>query len=166
MYKPLPIIPESSKRLQKQLRAEPDAKKRQRRQALYLLASEQATSRVVLAQRLAVHRHTIRAWLTLYEADGLRALLTIQQAPGEGSTLPPPTLTKLRERLDDPRGFASYGEIQQYLEYEHRVHLSYSAVQALVRSKLQAKPKAPRRSHPKKSLKSSRTSSTSLAHGS
>lgn len=160
MYKPLPTITESPERLQKQLRAEPDAKKRQRLQALYLLASGQATSRVVLAQLLAVHRHTIRAWLTLYEAGGLPALLTIQQAPGKVSTLSPSVLTKLRVRLDDPRGFASYGEIQQYLIREHQCPLSYSAVHALVRYPLQAKPKAPRRSHPKKTPQRSHTSST------
>jgi len=57
--------------LQKQLRTETDAKKRQRLQALYLLASGQAESRPALAKLLVVHRHTIKAWLTRYEEDGL-----------------------------------------------------------------------------------------------
>jgi transposase len=166
MNKPLPVITESPEVLQKHLRAEHDAKRRQRLQALYLLASGQATSRFVLAQLLAVHRHTSRAWLTLYAAGGLRALLTIKQAPGKASTLSPLTLTKLRARLADPRGFAGYGEIQQYLVREHQVQLSYSAVHALVRYKLQAKPKAPRRSHPKKSPQRLRASSTRSARGS
>ncbi|MCE2484763.1 MAG: helix-turn-helix domain-containing protein [Desulfurellaceae bacterium] len=152
MNKALPVITESPQQLQRRVRAEPEARKRQRLQALYLLASGQAASRVALAALLAVHRHTIRAWLTQYEAGGLRALLTIKTAPGKRSTLPPAVLAHLHQRLAQPRGFTSYGEIQRYLAQEHHVHLCYSTVHGLVRYKLGAKPKAPRRAHPKKTL--------------
>jgi transposase len=151
MNKELPPIAESPEQLQRRLKAETDAKKRLRLQALYLLASGQARSRVALATLLAVPRHTIRAWLRLYETGGLAALLTLQQAPGKPSTLTPVVLSQLQERLAQPQGFASYGEIQQYLAHDHQPHLSYSSVPALVRYKLKAKPKSPRRSHPKKS---------------
>jgi transposase len=160
MNKPLPTIHESPEVLQQRLRAERHAKRRQRLQALYLLASGQAQSRRALAELMAVHRHTIRGWLNLYEQGGLPALLTIQSAPGKASAVTPQVRTKLQARLNDPRGGASYGEIQQYLACEHHIDLSYSAVHALVRYKLQAKPKAPRRSHPKKSLKQWRSSTT------
>ena len=152
MNKPLPTITESTTALQKRLHREFDVRKRQRLQALYLVASGQVTSRQALAQLLAVHRHTVRAWLTLYEAGGLKALLTIHKAPGKVSRLTSPMLEKLHARLNEPQGFASYGAIQQYLAREHHLALSYSAVHALVRYKLGAKPKAPRRSHPKKTL--------------
>ena len=153
MNKSLPTITESFAALQRRLRMEPEAEKRQRLLALYLLASGQARSRLAVAQLLAVHRHTVSAWLTLYEGGGLKALLTIHKAPGKVSTLPPSVLEKLRARLTQPQGFASYGQIRQYLTQEHHLSLSYSAVHALVRYKLRAKPKAPRRSHPKKSPK-------------
>lgn len=155
MNKSLPTITESPEALQQRLRAETEAKRRQRLQALYLLASGQATSRLAVAQLLAVHRHTVSAWLTQYEEGGLKALLTIHKAPGKMSTLTPSVLEKLRARLHQPQGFASYGQIQQYLTQEQNLALSYSAVHALVRYKLRAKPKAPRRSHPKKSPKRS-----------
>ena len=80
MNKALPVITESPQDLQQRMRAEPAAPKRRRLQALYLLASGQATSRVALAALLAVHRHTIRAWLTQYEAGGLAALRRIVPA--------------------------------------------------------------------------------------
>jgi transposase len=166
MNKALPTIAESPEVLQKHLRAERHAKRRQRLQALYLLASGQATSRAILAHLLAVHRHTIRAWLTLYEAGGLPALLTIQPAPGRAPALSPAALRQLRARLAAPQGFASYGEIQQYVARDHHVHRSYSAVHALVRYKLGAKPKAPRRSHPKKSPPKLSSSSTRSARSS
>ena len=152
MNKALPVITESPQELHRRLRAEPAAQKRQRLQALYLLASGQATSRVALAALLAVHRHTIRAWLTQYEAGGLPALLTLKNAPGKRSTLTPAILEALRQRLAQPQGFGSYGEIQRYLAQEHHIHLRYSTVHGLVRYKLGAKPKASRRAHPKKTL--------------
>jgi transposase len=157
MNKPLPPITESPEHLQTQLRREPEAKRRQRLQALYLIASGQVHSRLALAQLLAVHRHTIHAWLALYAQGGLPALLTVKKAPGKRSLVTPTVVSKLQERLCQPCGFGSYGEIRRYLVEAHHVSIAYSTVHALVRYKLQAKPKAPRRSHPKKSLRRSRS---------
>ena len=158
MNKPLPVITERAESLQTQLRSETDPKKRTRLQALYLLASGQATSRLGLAKLLAVHRHTIQTWLKLYEVGGLGALLTIRKAPGKPPAVSPRVLSKLEEQLSDVHGFGSYGEVQQYLARTHKVTLAYSTVHKLVRYKLRAKLKAPRRSHPKKSPKPSRSS--------
>ena len=152
MNKALPAITESPQDLQRRLRAEPEARKRQRLQALYFLARGQATSRGALAALLAVHRHTIGAWLRQYEAGGLPALLTLKTAPGKRSALTPAVLAALQQRLAQPRGFTSYGEIQRYLAQAHHVHLRYSTVHGLVRYKVGAKPKAPRWAHPKKTL--------------
>lgn len=153
MNKPLPPLAESPQALQTRLKTETDPKKRSRLHALFLLASGQAPSRLARAKLLAVHRHTIQTWLKLYEVGGLSTLLTIKKAPGKRPSLTPPLLTKLQTRLNQNQGFGSYGEIQQYLAHEHKLSLAYSTVHALVRDKLQAKPKSPRRSHPKKSLK-------------
>ena len=150
MNKPLPAITESPAPLQRELRAETDAQKRARLQALYLLASGQATSRLRLAKLLAVHRHTIHTWLKLYEAGGLPALLTIRKAPGKRSAVSPRVLTQLQEQPATVRGFGSYGEVRQYLARTHKVALAYSTVHKLVRYKLKANLKAPRRAHPKK----------------
>jgi len=153
MNKRLPSIVESPQTLQIQLRTETDPKKRSRLQALYLLASGQALSRLALAKLMAVHRHTIQTWLNLYEEGGLSALLAIKKAPGKRPSLTPAVLAKLQARLTHTRGFGSYGEIQQYLLRVHKIPLAYSTVHRLVRYRLQAKPKAPRRSHPKKTLR-------------
>jgi hypothetical protein len=79
--------------------------------------------------------------------------LTIKKAPGKRASLTPRILTKLQARLNHNRGFGSYGEIQLYLARVHKLPLAYSTVHKLVRYRLKAKPKAPRRSHPKKSPK-------------
>ena len=77
MYKALPTITERAEELQQRFRTEKDARQRQRLQALYLLATGQAPSRLAVAELLAVHRRTVRAWLAAYESGGLCALLTI-----------------------------------------------------------------------------------------
>jgi transposase len=155
MYKALPPITESAAELQQRFRAEKDSQKRQRLQALYLLATGQATSRLAVAELLAVHRHTVRAWLAAYERGGRNALLTLKKAGGKRSALPPAVRAQLQTRLHQPRGFGSYGEIQQYLATDPHVPLAYSTVHGVVRYQLQAKPKSPRRSHPKKTLRRS-----------
>ena len=78
-------------------------------------------------------------------------MLTIKKAPGKRPAVSAHVLTKLQERLATVRGFGSYGEVQQYLARTYKVTLAYSTVHKLVRYKLKAKLKAPRRSHPKKS---------------
>lgn len=60
----------------------------------------------------------------------------------------------LKKRLAEPEGFGSYTEIQQWLAEEQGVELPYSTVHGIVRYELNAKPKAPRPSHPKKTRKS------------
>ena len=53
-------------------------------------------------------------------------------------------MSSLQERLQQPQGFTSYGQVQQWLEKECQVSAAYHAVHALVRYKLQAKLKKPR----------------------
>jgi transposase len=91
-------------------------------------------------------------WLEWYEQGGLEGLLTIKKAPGKKPLASPEVVEALKERLHHPEGFRAYGEIQAYLAQEHRVSMAYSSVHALVRYRLRAKPKSPRRSHPKITL--------------
>ncbi len=150
MNKALPTIKESVQLLQQKLKAESDPKKRLRLQSLYLIASKQARSRQTVSQLLAVHRNTVAAWLLLYEQGGMHQMLNLQKPAGKKSSLSEQALTDLQERLATPEGFASYKEIHQYLQNDHQVTIGYAAVHALVRYKLQAKPKSPRPSNPKK----------------
>jgi len=58
------------------------------------------------------------------------------------------------EGLSEPEGFGGSKEIQQWLAEEHGLELPYSTACRTVRYDLEAKPKAPRLSHPKKVNKS------------
>ena len=153
MNKALPTIIEPAKLLHQRLKAESDPKKRQRLQALYLIASKQARSRRAVSQLLAAHRNSVADWLNLYEGGGIEKMLDLKTPPGKKSSLSDEALTELKERLATPEGFASYREIHHYLRDRHKARIGYAAVHALVRYKLHAKPKSPRPSHPKKRLK-------------
>lgn len=150
MYQALPAIHETAEVLRSQLKAERRPKAQQRLHALYLLASGQARSRIAVAALLGVNRETVGDWLALYQTGGLEALLDLYVPAGKVSAVPPPVLEALRERLHQPEGFASYGEIQTWLAETHGIQMHYAALRKLVATKLHARPKVVRPRHIKK----------------
>jgi transposase len=151
MRKKLPLIHESANELQRRMHSEKDVKKRQRLHALYLVASGQAQHRKEIAALLGVHRHSVAAWLDAYAEGGLdHALRYHVPLPPVHRRMTDSALTALREKLQEPYGFAGYNQIRLWLAQEHQVDLAYSSVHALVRYQLHAKPKRPRPAHVKK----------------
>ena len=151
MRKKMPMITESADALRQRLKQEKDPKRRQRLQALYLVASGRAPHRQEIADLLGVHRHSVAAWLDAYAAGGIDHMLRYQvPRPPLRQRITATALTALQEKLADPHGFASYHQIRVWLAEVHQVRLAYSSVHALVRYKLRAKPKRPRPSHGKK----------------
>ncbi len=150
MNRTMPAIHESADALKVRLQQERDHRKRQRLHLLYLLASGQARRRSQAAALLGVDRNTIGRWLTQYTQGGLDALLDIYVPAGKAPAVAPAQLTQLQQRLAQPEGFASYGEIQQWIATTLGVQLGYHAVHTLVHDKLGARPKVARPSHEKK----------------
>ncbi len=153
MNRTMPIIRESADELKVRLQQEHDHRKRQRLHLLYLLASGQARRRSQAAALLGVDRNTVGRWLTEYRDGGLDALLAVYVPAGKRPALAPDQLAQLRQRLEQPDGFASYGEIQQWIATTFGVQLGYHAVHTLVHDKLRARPKVARPSHEKKVLR-------------
>jgi transposase len=150
MNKTLPIIHESADALKQRLHQEHDHRKRQRLHALYLLASGQAKNRSAVATLLGLDRNTVGRWLTQYRDGGLAALVAVYVPAGKRPALAPAQLAQLRQRLEQLDGFASYGEIQQWITTTFGVQMGYHAVHTLVHDKLRARPKVARPSHEKK----------------
>ena len=150
MNKTLPIIHEAADDLKQRLQQERDQRKGQRLHMLYLLASGQAKNRSAVAALLGVERNTVGRWLRQYRDGGLAALLAVYVPAGKRPALTPDQLAQLRERLEQPQGFASYGEIQQWLASTFGVQMGDHAVHTLVHDKLRARPKVARPSHEKK----------------
>ena len=152
----LPEIPEPARELEELVRKERDAQIQRRFHMLLLLKTGEAKSRSAAARQLGVHRNTIANWLDLYEEGGLEKLREIGEPgpdPGQQS-IPPDAMEALKNRLSEPEGFGSYKEIQQWLADRHDLDLPYTTVHRIVRYDLEAKPKAPRPSHPKKASES------------
>lgn len=155
----VPPIHESADTLKQVLTRERHPAKRQRLQALYLLASGQARYRTTVASLLGVSRGTIGRWLTIYAQGGLPALLDVYVPAGKAPALTPAQRVQLQAALDQPAGFASYGAVQRWIADQLGVEMGYHAVHKLVRYNLRAKLKVPRPSHIKKRKRRGRISS-------
>jgi transposase len=150
MKRPIPSIDETPEELKRLLIAEADVQKYQRLQALYLLQTQQARTRRQVARLLGVSRHTVGRWLAAYESGGVSRMITLAKAPGKVPHVPHTVQEALRQRLAQPGGFASYKAIWQWLQQEYGLQLTDKTVHRLVRYKLRAKLKVPRKSHIKK----------------
>jgi transposase len=126
---------------------------------LYLLASGQAHTRQEVAQLLGLSRNTIGRWLTTYHTGGLAALLDIYVPAGKAVSLAPSVLVSLQQALQQPQGFASYKDLQQWLAQTHGVQVKYKTLYSLVRKRFHTKLKVPRPSHTKKARARRRLSS-------
>lgn len=145
MGRPFTIeIAESEEHLKKSLQHAHSAPQKERLQMLYWLKSRQVSRRHELAQRLGRDKATITRWLSKYKRGGLASLLKVGKAPGKAPAVTGEALAQLKQRLAEPQGFHSYGEVQQWLFEQFGLKLEYSSVHQLVRYRLKAKLKAPR----------------------
>jgi transposase len=146
----LPEIKESVETLKKLMNKETVTYKKERLHALYLLKSGYATNRKQVAQLLGVARHTVGRWLKAYQQGGIEMMTHRDFSPGRHPLLSSDQLDQLKTELQKPNGFATYGEIQEFISETFGVSMSYKAVYSLVHDKWKAKPKVPRKSHKKK----------------
>jgi transposase len=150
MNKALPKIKETAEELRARLKGEHQVKKQTRLQALYLIVSQQATSRSQVAKMLGLNRNTISEWFSLYEAGGLEKLLSIYKPSGAKAKITAEVVAEISQILKTEKGFRTYKEIHQLVVKTHQIEVSYRAVHHVVRYKLGAKMKSPRPSNPKK----------------
>lgn len=71
-------------------------------------------------------------------------MLEVKTSPGKSWEIDGQMLERLQERLQQPEGFKSYGQIQQWLEQEFGFQVKYKTVYKTVRYRLKAKLKVPR----------------------
>ena len=153
MRKDIPLIHEDATTLKQQFLSEHHPAKRQRLHMLYLLASHQAASRVTVATLLGISRNTVAAWLATYATAGLPGLLQVYIPAGKVPALAPDHVASLCTKLAEPTGFASYPAIQAWINTTFGTTMTLNAVYKLVRYKLGAKPKVPRPTNPKKTMR-------------
>lgn len=137
-------IKESVEYLEKSLRNARTASQSQKLLFLWWLKSEQVSQHQELSQRLGRNPSTITRWLQQYRQGGLSELLKERQPPSKRWEIDGEMLKQLQERLQQPEGFRSYGEIQQWLQAEFDREVKYKTVYKTVRYRLKAKLKIPR----------------------
>ena len=150
MNKALPKITESVEELRKKIKQEKDKQKIRRLQALYLVASGEATSRSEVARQLGFNRNSISDWFSKYETGGLTEMLRIGKPTGRETLIPEEAAEEIKEVLATTKGFRTYREIHELVVNKYGVEICYSAVHKYVRYRLEAKPKSARASNPKK----------------
>lgn len=145
MARPLQLtIVESREELEHRLDRQTTATGKERLQMLYWLKLGIVSSRQDLVKLLHKSEATITRWLRTYKSGGLSGLLEVKHPPGNPSSISTEAVSCLKERLKQPQGFSSYGQVQEWLEQECGVSAAYHTVHSLVRYKLQAKLKKPR----------------------
>jgi transposase len=137
-------IEESREELEHRLHHTSTASNKEKLQMLYWLKTGQAQNRQQLVKLLNRSEATITRWLNCYRKQGINVLLTIQTPPGAPSKIPPEIAESLFQRLQNPEGFCSYRDIQQWLAEACALEVSYTTVYKLVHDRWQAKLKVPR----------------------
>ena len=107
-------IAESAESLEQQLKNSRTASQKERVQMLWWLKTGQITQHQILAKRLGRDGSTVTRWLQKYRQGGLSELLTVKSAPGKLPHLSEDAIAGLQQRLEQPPGFKSYGEIVEW----------------------------------------------------
>ena len=146
-------IKETSSQLQEILNQQKTVTSYRKIQALYLLKSGKIKTVTDIAIALGVHRVTVQRWFKEYSDRGLESLLVVRQKAGSPQKISKIARAGLKERLKDPsNGFKSYGAIQKWVYSEYGENIDYKTLHGIVRYKLKAKLKVPRKSSIKKDV--------------
>ncbi len=137
-------IHESAAELKQRLNHARRSEHTEKLQMLWWVKSGQVTQQQEIASRLGRDTSCITRWLQKYRTGGLAELLRINTAPGAEPILKGAVLEALKERLNSPEGFSSYGAIVEWLKQEHGLEVTYGTVYQWVRYRLGAKLKVPR----------------------
>jgi transposase len=144
-------IQESTEELLKLMRPEKRPLVQARLQALYLYQSGQVEDYAQIGKQVGYERHTVGKWFSHYREKGLSACWQLEMGRQPGSKIRGQALAELQQKLSSTTDyFTSYKQIQQWLQKEHNIHLSYEHVHRFVRYYLKAKLKVVRKSNLKK----------------
>ena len=105
-------ITESAQELQTLMSSQSKASERSKVQVLWWLKTGQVTTVTQAAAQGGHHRTTVSRWLSKYREGGLEHLLAQPYRPGRPPAIDGELLAALQRELEDPEGFASYGEIR------------------------------------------------------
>ena len=121
---------------------------------LYFYKGGGATERRLLVRLTGRSGPTLTAWFDKYRQGGLDALLERGTGGHRPPAIHPAAMKELGEKLDLPRGFSGYKEIQQWLKKEWDLDIPYMTVFNNVKYRLKAGLKTVRPSSAKQDVQS------------
>jgi transposase len=146
-------ITESAEELLQMMRKEKKGRFRDRLRLLWLLKSTEASTMSRASELCGVSRLTAAEWIRRYESGGIGELLLLKTVSGKKRSISGEIEDSLRKRLSESDGFGSYNEIRIWLKEKYDPDIPYKTVHKTVHYYLGAKPKIPRPSHIKKTIR-------------
>ena len=138
-------VSESKEELECLLKQERNTRKRERLQFLYWYKTGQVATRKELGKLLNRSQIAMGHWIKRYRDQGLQGLLHLDYRGGNlPPTIPLELQGKIKEKLAQPEGIASYKSIQVWLKETHGLDVPYSTVFGTVKYRLNAHLKVPR----------------------
>lgn len=144
MSKPIRVDwSESAEELYARFRQEPDPRRRQRLQALWLVRGGESVAQA--AHVAGVGHRSLERWLSWYRQGGLAAV--VRRVPGHGARGQPSWLTPAQQQTllaETVRGtFHTYGEARDWVEEQFGVTYSYQGMYTVL-ARLTVRPQVPR----------------------
>lgn len=135
-------ITQTAQQLKSLLVKQTTARGKERILALYLLKINRAKTLKDLAIVLGRDTATLYRWLHHYKANGLEGMLAIRKGQGRKPAIPQAVMEQLRQQLEHPDQFSSYGAVKNWLKEQYGIDASYKVVHEAVRYKLNVKLKS------------------------
>ena len=135
-------ITQTAQQLKSLLLKQTTGRGKERILALYLLKINRAKTLKDLAIVLGRDTATLYRWLHHYKANGLEGMLAVRKGQGRKPTIPQAVMEQLRQQLENPNQFRSYGAVKNWLKEQYGIDASYKVVHEAVRYKLNVKLKS------------------------
>lgn len=129
-------ITQTAQQLKSLLVKQTTARGKERILALYLLKINRANTLKDLAIILGRDTATLYRWLHHYKANGLEGMLAARKGQGRKPAIPQAVMEQLRQQLENPNQFRSYGAVKNWLKEQYGIDASYKVVHEAVRYKL------------------------------
>lgn len=140
-------ITQTVQQLKTLLAKQTTARGKERILALYLLKINKARTLKDLAVVLGRDTATLHRWLQRYKTYGLEGMLTVRKGQGRKPAIPQAVMEQLRQQLENPDQFRSYGAVKNWLKEECGIDASYKVVHEAVRYKLKVRLKSSKPRH-------------------
>jgi putative transposase len=146
-------ITQTAQQLKILLAKQTTARGKERILALYLLKINKAETLKDLAVVLGRDTATLYRWLHQYKTNGLEGMLAVRRGQGRKPAIPKAVMEQLRQQLENPDQFRSYGAVKNWLKEECGIDASYKVVHEAVRYKLKVKLKSSKPRNGQKNLR-------------